>query len=189
MRDIVVVGASAGGVEALTLLVAGLPRGIRAAIIVVLHVAPNYPSALAAILTRSGAVPAEQVESRLQIELGHIYVAPPNRHLVIDDGHLHLEAGPRENGARPAVDVLFRSAARVYGSRVVGIILSGALRDGAEGMAAIKLGGGVTIVQDPEEALFAGMPRSALKASHVDYCLQTRLMPRLLVRLTNRHSV
>jgi two-component system chemotaxis response regulator CheB len=188
VRDIVVVGASAGGVEALTLLVAGLPRSIPAAIIVVLHVPPDSPSALAAILRRSGAVPVQQVESRQLIQLGHIYVAPPNRHLVIDDGHLHLEAGPRENGARPAVDVLFRSAARVYGSRVVGIILSGALRDGAKGMAAIKLGGGVTIVQDPEEALFAGMPRSALKASRVDYCVQTRLMPRLLVLLTSRRS-
>jgi two-component system chemotaxis response regulator CheB len=175
-------------VEALILLVAGLPRSIRAAIIVVLHVPPDAPSALAEILRRSGAVPALQVDCRQRIKYGQIYVAPPNRHLVLDDGHVHLEAGPRENRARPAVDVLFRSAARVYGSRVVGIILSGALRDGAEGMAAIKMGGGITIVQDPDEALFAGMPQSALKASAVDYCVQASLIPRLLVRLTRSKS-
>jgi two-component system chemotaxis response regulator CheB len=181
-RDIVVVGASAGGVEALTRLVAGLPAHIPAAFIVVLHVPPDTPSALAAILARAGPVPAVQVEDRQPIEHGVIYVAPPDRHVVVEDGHLKLETGPRENGARPAIDVLFRSAARVYGRRVVGIILSGVLRDGAQGMAEIKLRGGATIVQDPEDALFEGMPRSALDASPVDYCVQTGAIPTLLAQ-------
>jgi two-component system chemotaxis response regulator CheB len=166
-----------------------LPRGIEAAIIVVLHVPPDTPSALAAILARSGCVPAVQVKGAQLIEHGHIYVAPPNRHLVVDDGHLHLEAGPPENGARPAIDVLFRSAARVYGWRVVGIILSGVLHDGARGLAAIKMQGGITIVQDPDEAQFAGMPRSALSTSEVDYCVQTDAMATLLARLTKHEGI
>ncbi|MBV9600316.1 MAG: chemotaxis protein CheB [Chloroflexi bacterium] len=187
-HDLVVVGASAGGVEALTRLVAGLPQSIDASIVVVLHMPPDTPSQLAAILGRAGALPAFQVDSRRAIEPGHIFVAPPNRHLVVDDGHLDLETGPRENSARPAIDVLFRSAARAYGRRVVGIILSGVLHDGALGLAAIKMRGGITIVQDPEDALFAGMPQSALNASPVDYCVRTNEMPKILLQLTSDGS-
>ncbi|MBV9577461.1 MAG: chemotaxis protein CheB [Chloroflexi bacterium] len=188
-RDIIVVGASAGGVEALTRLVAGLPRRIAAAIVVVLHVPPDTPSALAAILGRAGPLPAVQVEGRRSLEHGRIYVAPPNRHLVVDDGHLDLETGPRENSARPSVDLLFRSAARVYGRRVVGVILSGVLHDGALGLAAIKMRGGITIVQDPEEAMFPDMPQSALHASPVDYCVPTDVIPTLLAEFTSAGPV
>jgi two-component system chemotaxis response regulator CheB len=184
---VVVIGASAGGVEALTRVAAGLPPDFAAAVFVVLHIPPDAPSALAQILARSGPLPTQQVEAIVRIEPGHIYVAPPNRHLVVHAGHAALEAGPRENSARPSVDVLFRSAARAYGSRVVGVVLSGTLRDGALGLAAIKMRGGVTIVQDPDEALFAGMPQNALRTAEIDYCLAAADIPAQLVELTDHH--
>ena len=183
-HQIIVVGASAGGVEALRHMVAGLPPELPAAMFVVLHIPPHAPSSLAPILSRSGPLPATHPRDQEPIELGHIYIAPPNRHLVVHRGHIALEAGPRENGVRPSVDVLFRSAARSYRHHVVGIVLSGTLRDGALGLAAIKLRGGVTIVQDPDEALFAGMPNSALGASQIDYCLGAADIPKRLIELT-----
>ncbi|MBV8718974.1 MAG: chemotaxis protein CheB [Chloroflexi bacterium] len=186
-HDIVVIGASAGGVEALTHVAAGLPQGFAAAVFIVLHLPPDAPSALAAILARAGRVPAMEAKHQLAIEPGTIYVAPPNRHLAVHRGHMVLQAGPRENSARPAVDVLFRSAARAYGRRVVGIVLSGTLRDGALGLAAIKLRGGVTIVQDPQEALFSGMPQSALRATTIDFRLRAADIASQLVKLTS-HS-
>ena len=183
-HDIVVIGASAGGVEALTRVVGGLPADFSAAVFVVLHLPPDAPSALPTILDRAGPLPAVAAEHSQPIQPGRIYVARPNRHLVLRRGHVALEAGPRENSARPAVDVLFRSAARAYGRRAVGVVLSGTLRDGALGLAAIKMRGGVTIVQDPAEALFGGMPESALRTTEVDYCLQTADIPKRLVELT-----
>lgn len=169
-RDIVVVGASAGGVETLTRLVRGFRPDLQAAVLVVLHMPPDVPSALAAILSRAGPLPAQQAEDGAPIKPGHIYVARPNHHLPVRNGRVQVAVGPRENSARPAVDVLFRSAARSYGARVVGIVLSGTLSDGAAGLALIKRRGGMALVQDPEEALFVGMPRSALAATAVDYC-------------------
>jgi len=186
-HDIVVVGASAGGVEALTRVINGLPRDFGAAVFVVLHLPPDVPSALANILNRAGQLPAQPARQNEPIELGRIYVAQPNRHLVVHRGHVTVEAGPRENSARPSVDVLFRSAARAYGRRVVGVVLSGTLRDGALGLAAIKIRNGVTVVQDPAEALFAGMPESALSTIDVDYCLRSADIPTQLVALT-RHT-
>jgi two-component system chemotaxis response regulator CheB len=187
-HDIVAIGASAGGVQALTRVVAGLPPDFRAAVFVVLHVPPDAPSQLATILSRAGRLPASQVDHAQAIKPGHIYVAPPNRHLVLHRGQVTPEAGPRENSARPSVDVLFRSAARAYGARVVGVVLSGTLRDGALGLAAIQMRGGVTIVQDPGEALFAGMPNSALSTTRVDFCLAAADIPIRLVELT-QHAV
>jgi two-component system chemotaxis response regulator CheB len=184
-HDIVAVGASAGGVEALRQLVAGLPDEFAAAVLVVLHMRPNVPSALAAILQRSGGLLVLQAEDEQPIERGHIYVARPNRHLIVKRGRIALEAGPRENSARPSVDVLFRSAARAYGRRVVGVVLSGALHDGALGLAAIKMRGGVAIVQDPAEALFRGMPDSALTMAAVDFCLPVAEISARLVELTH----
>lgn len=133
-HDIVVVGASAGGVEALTRLVGGLPADFSATVFVVWHVPPDAPSALATILDRAGPLPASPAEHHEPIEPGRIYVARPNRHLVLQRGHVALEAGPRENSARPSIDVLFRSAARAYARRAVGVVLSGTLRDGALGL-------------------------------------------------------
>jgi two-component system, chemotaxis family, protein-glutamate methylesterase/glutaminase len=184
-HDIVAVGASAGGVQALTQLVAGLPVDFAAAVLIVLHMRPNVPSALAAILQRSGRLPVLQAEDEQPIERGHIYVARPNRHLILKRSRIALETGPRENSARPSIDVLFRSAARVYGRRVVGVVLSGTLHDGALGLAAIKMRGGVAIVQDPAEALFRGMPDSALTMAPVDLCLPVAEIPARLVELTH----
>jgi two-component system chemotaxis response regulator CheB len=188
-HDVVVIGASAGGVEALRALVAGLPARFAASVFVVLHVPAHTPSGLASILDRSGPLPATQVKRTEAIRGGHIYVAAPGLHLVIERGKVRLDAGPRENRARPAVDVLFRSAARAYGPRVVGVVLSGTLSDGALGLAAIKICDGVTIVQDPEEALFSGMPESALNTASVDYCLRVASIPRKLVELANHAMV
>ena len=187
-HDIIVVGASAGGVEPLIRLVAGLPSDLAAAVFVVLHIPPDVPSALALILNRAGRLPAIQTRDQEPIEPGRVYVAPPNRHMVVRSGHVEIQTGPRENSARPSVDVLFRSAARAFGPRVVGVVLSGALHDGALGLAAIKLRGGVTIVQDPQDALFSGMPESALSAAPVDFRLRAVDIPERLVQLS-KHSL
>lgn len=163
-RDIIVVGASAGGVEALIQLVAALPTDLPAAVFIVLHVPPSNPSILPRILTTHGALPAIHPTDGVPIERGRVYVAPPDHHLMVEQNTVRIVRGPRENNHRPSVDVLFRSAARTYGPRVIGVVLSGTLDDGAAGLAAITRQGGIGIVQDPDEALFSGMPRSAMIA-------------------------
>lgn len=188
-HDIVVIGASAGGVEPLRSLVGALPADFAASVFVVLHVPPDAPSGLAMILDRAAQLSAAQVTRPEPIRRGHIYVAPPNLHLLVRPGVVLADAGPRENRSRPSVDVLFRSAARAYRQRVVGVVLSGTLGDGALGLAAIKLRGGVTIVQDPAEALFPGMPEKALMTARVDYCLGAVDIARQLVQLTEHHLV
>jgi two-component system, chemotaxis family, protein-glutamate methylesterase/glutaminase len=168
-RDMVVVGASAGGVEALTKLVRALPRGYAGTLFVVLHVAPEGTSLLAPILQRAGPLEACDAEGGELPKPGNIYVAPPDRHLLIDDaGRIALSSGPKENGHRPAVDPLFRSAAAVYGPRAVGVVLSGSRDDGTAGLRAIKAAGGVAVVQDPTEAMAPSMPLSALEHVRVD---------------------
>jgi two-component system chemotaxis response regulator CheB len=182
-HDIVVVGASAGGVEALVALVRDLPPDLPAALFVVLHVPPYGESHLPAILTHHGPLPAAHATHGAAITPGRIYVAPPDHHLLVRDGHVELTHGPRENASRPAVDALFRTAARAYGPRVVGVVLSGALGDGSAGLMAIAARGGVTVVQDPAEALFEGMPRTALRYVRVDHVLPVRQIPALVGRL------
>lgn len=167
-RDLVVMGASAGGVETLKAVVAGLPDKFPAAVCVVLHIAPSSPSALADILGRAGRLPCRSADDGETLRSGEILVAPPDRHLVVEDGRVRLTVGPRENGHRPSVDALFRSAASQRADGVVGVILSGTRDDGAAGMAAIKANGGATVVQDPDDALYGGMPASALAHLAVD---------------------
>jgi two-component system chemotaxis response regulator CheB len=182
-RDIVCIGASAGGVEALTRLVAPLPRDLAAALLVVLHV-PARGSVLPDILRRAGDLPVAHADAGDPIERGRIYVAPPDLHLVVDNGAVALVRGPKENGHRPAIDPLFRSAARGYGSRVVGVVLSGALDDGSLGLADIKRAGGLTLVQDPDEALYPSMPARAIEHVRPDHVLSIEEIAALLARLS-----
>ena len=160
-RDLIVVGASAGGVDALQRLVAGLPAELPASILVVLHLAAGT-SVLDQILARAGELPVTQARDGEQLERGHVYVGPPDRHLLVRGTQLRLSAGPRENGHRPAIDPMFRSAARAYGKRVIGVVLTGTLDDGTDGLRFIKERGGATVVQDPADAVYADMPRSAV---------------------------
>ena len=182
-RDIIVLGASAGGVQALCKVIEDLPPNLPAAVFVVLHVAPDGHSAMPAILTRSGCLPASHPEDGEVIRPGRIYVAPPDRHLAIRNSHIHLSRNASENGHRPAVDVLFRSAARAYGPRVAGVVLTGNLDDGTVGLAAIKKCGGVAVVQDPEDADYPSMPASALANVAVDHVLPLAQIGGLLDRL------
>jgi two-component system chemotaxis response regulator CheB len=186
---IVVVGASAGGVEALSALVHGLPADLRAALFVVLHTAPKGYSLLPEILARAGNLPAEHPIDASKIEPGHIYVAPPDLHLLISKDRIHLSHGPRENGFRPAVDPLFRSAAEAYDGATIGVVLSGNLADGAAGLRAIKEHGGQTIVQDPDEAPFQSMPTSALELGPVDFTLPVEQIGPTIARLVGGRTV
>jgi two-component system chemotaxis response regulator CheB len=162
---VIVVGASAGGVEALSALVADLDEDLGAALLVVLHVAPTE-SALPRILERAGRLPAEHPADRAPLVANRIYVAPPDRHLLAGRDRVRVVRGPQENGHRPAIDPLFRSAAVSFGPRTVAVILSGSLDDGAAGCAAVSRHGGTVIVQDPDEATYASMPLNAIAADH-----------------------
>lgn len=190
-RDLVVVGASAGGVEALRELVHGLPPDFDATIFAVLHIAPSGPSILPQILARAGVLAARHPDASGTdgiFQPRTIYVAPPDRHMVIEGDHVFSVMGDKENRHRPAIDLLFRSAARFHGPRVIGVILTGALDDGAAGLAMVKRQGGLAIVQDPDDALFPSMPRSAMSQVAVDYCVPLAEIPGLLARLTREET-
>jgi two-component system chemotaxis response regulator CheB len=185
-HDIIVVGASAGGIEALTNLVSSLPSNFSASIFVVVHFPANKPSALPRILSRAGPLQAIHPKDGEKIKKGHIYAAPPDWQLLLENGTIRLARGPREHGFRPAIDPLFRSAALSFGSRVVGVVLSGTLDDGSAGLVAIKRHGGYSIVQDPNEALYSGMPVSAIQHDHVDRILPVSEIASTLVELASR---
>lgn len=187
-RDIIVIGASAGGVEALRTIVAGLPGDLPASLFVVLHTSPQSPSVLADILDRSGPLPACYAEDGERIKPGRVYVAPTDRHLIVEPTRVRLTRGPKENHFRPAVDPLFRSAAQAYGPRVVGVILTGALNDGTSGLLAVKQLGGTAVVQEPREAPIASMPLSALEHVEVDYRLPLAEIAPRLVRLATSQA-
>jgi two-component system chemotaxis response regulator CheB len=184
---IVVIGASAGGVDALLKLVAALPTDLPAAVFIVLHVG-SHKSELPGLLDRLGGLPAAHAEDGDSIESGRIYVAPPDHHMVIQRGRISLTKGPRENWARPAIDPLFRSAADVYGPNVIGAILTGALNDGTAGLYQVAQAGGVTVVQDPLDAHNPSMPESALTHVAVDHCLPLVKIGPLLVGLIDERS-
>ena len=187
-HDIVVIGASAGGVEALSELARGLPADLPAAVFVTVHFPAASTSVLPNILSRAGALPAVHAEDRMPIERGTIYVAPPDRHLILAPDGMRLVRGPQENGNRPAIDPMFRSAAVAFGARVVGVVLTGNLDDGTSGLLAIKRRGGLAVVQDPDDALFPSMPRSALKYVDVDRTAPIARLGPLLGELTGAAS-
>ncbi len=182
-HDIVVVGGSAGAIQPLVKIVAQLPADLAATLFVVIHRSAEAPQRLAEILRRESGLRAMEAADGMTIEHGVIHVAPPDRHLLVEESAIRVVHGPKENRHRPAIDPLFRSAAWAYGPRVVGILLSGGLNDGAAGLWAIETCGGTTIVQDPEEARFPGIPRSALENMDVDHCVRSTEMAMLISRL------
>jgi two-component system chemotaxis response regulator CheB len=168
---VVVVGASAGGVEALVTFVGALPADTREAVCVVLHISPAGTSAMPHILGRAARMPVHSPADGDALLGGHIYVAPPDHHLEVEPGRIRLTQSPRENGHRPAIDATMRSAAETYDGRVIGVVLSGSRDDGTAGLLAIRRNGGRCLVQDPEEALYAGMPTNAIEHVDVDAVL------------------
>lgn len=167
-HDLVLIGASAGGIEVLRRLVADLPDDLPAAVLICVHIPEDAPGALPSILSRAGGLKAAFAEHGEALVNGTIRIAPPGRHLLVHDGHVVLSRGPRENGHRPSIDVLFRSAAVAFGSRCIGVIMSGALDDGVAGLRAIKRRNGLAVVQDPHDALYRSMPERALGHVEVD---------------------
>jgi two-component system chemotaxis response regulator CheB len=182
MARVVVIGASQGGVTALHTLISGLTHDFPAPILVALHIGGS-PSILPSILSDIDGFTAAFARNGERVINGQIYVAPPDQHMLLVDGHVQLSRGPRENFSRPAIDPLFRSAALAYGDDAIAVVLSGRLNDGTAGLYEIKRRGGTAIVQTPAEAEAPDMPRSALENVSVDYCLPVREIPRLLIRL------
>jgi len=183
-RDIVVVGGSAGSLEPLKTLVSQLPGNLTASLLVVVHIPGDGASILPQILTSAGQLPALHPIDGQRIEPGVIYIAPSDHHLLVADGNVKVTRGPRENRHRPAIDPLFRTAARSYGCRVVGIVLSGLLDDGAAGLMAIRMRGGLGVVQDPVEASYPEMPARALQYAGADCVLRVKDIAKLLVDLS-----
>jgi two-component system chemotaxis response regulator CheB len=176
-----VIGGSAGSIQSLETIVSDLPRDFPGAVFVVVHMPADYPSMLPDVLSRVGPLPASNPTDLEQIRHAHIYVARPDHHLLIDDGRVRVQRGPRENRHRPAIDPLFRTAAREYGPRVIGLVLSGLQDDGSAGLYAIKRRGGIAIVQDPRDTLWDAMPRNALSYASPQYVLRTHEIPPYLV--------
>jgi two-component system chemotaxis response regulator CheB len=193
-RDVIVVGTSAGGLEALKSLVSQLPANLAASVFIVWHMPADQPSFMPQILERHSALPVVPVSDCATIQPGTIYVVTPDHHLVLESsrsmelgepGQMRVTHGPRENMFRPSIDVLFRSAARAFGPRVIGVVLTGMLDDGASGLYSIKAFDGVAVVQDPVDAMFPDMPISAMKAVKVDHSVSIAEMGQVLVQLVN----
>jgi two-component system chemotaxis response regulator CheB len=186
LRRVVGIGASAGGVDALTRVLRNVERGVPAALLVVLHVPATGRSVLAPILDRRTDLDVRVAEDGEEIVPGRVYVAPPDRHLIVSSGRVRLERGPKENAARPAVDPMLRSLAAAYGDHAVAVVLSGALGDGSSGALAVKLAGGTVIVQDPEDATVPSMPESALRAvGRADAILDADAVGRAITNLAD----
>lgn len=185
---IIVIGASAGGYAVLQRMVAALPADLPAALFIVWHLPPDSVGLLPEVLNRARALPAAHARDGEKIIPGRIYVAPPDWHLLVEPGHVRVTRGPKENHFRPAVDPLFRSAAFAYGPRVIGVVLSGALDDGAAGLRTVKRRGGTAVVQDPHDAEVSQMPFSAIHATEVDYVLPAAELAALLVQLSQERA-
>ena len=170
-RDIIVIGGSAGATAPLKQILGRLPADLPAAVFIVLHIPAQGVGILSTVASAAGRLPVRQAENGMVIENGHVYLAAPDHHLLILESHMMLGRGPRENMVRPAIDPLFRSAALHYGPRVIGVVLSGLLSDGAAGLCAIKRCGGVALVQDPHDAISDEMPLRALETTTVDLCI------------------
>ncbi len=182
-RDIVVIGASAGGVEALKTVLSGLPKDFPASVFVTIHTMPTGPGYLAQVLARVSPLPVEQAKNNEEIRAGFVYVAQPNLHLIMKRGRLRNRFLPKENGTRPAIDPMFRSAAQSYSRRVIGVLLTGELDDGTAGLGVIKDEGGIIIVQDPKDAMHPDMPTSAIQSLKPDYVVPLAEIAPLLVKL------
>jgi two-component system, chemotaxis family, protein-glutamate methylesterase/glutaminase len=187
-HDMIVIGASAGGVEALITVVGALPAGLPAAIFLAMHIPAQSPGLLPDILNRCGRLHAVHPVDGQAIQYRHIYVAPPDHHLLVEEGIVRVVRGPKENRHRPAIDPLFRSAVRTYGARVVGVILTGSMDDGTAGLMAIKRRGGKAIVQDPQDALFSSMPQSAIAHVEVDHVVPLSGVGPLLAKLAHEEA-
>src|SRR5689334_23277097 len=182
-QRIIVMGASTGGFEAFRKIISKLPADFNSSIFIVWHIAPDIRGILPQVLNNVSGIHAANAYDKEEIKPNRIYVAPPDHHLVVEQGRVRVTHGPKENRFRPAVDPLFRSAAYTYGNRVIGVILSGALDDGTAGLWTVKHFGGITIVQDPMDAEVPSMPENALREVSVDYCVGVSELPELLVRL------
>jgi two-component system chemotaxis response regulator CheB len=187
-KDIIVIGASAGGVEALQRLCAALPADLPASVFIAQHLSPSARSMLPQLLDRASPLRAISPVDGQAIEHGHIYVGGPDHHMLLREGRVLMRRGPLENRTRPAANALFRSAAIHYGGRVIGVVLTGLLDDGTDGLITIKAAGGLSVVQDPEDAEWPSMPRNALKRDHVDHSMPLADIPALLVRLTREEA-
>ena len=187
-KDIIVIGSSAGGVDALTRLCAALPADLPATVFVAQHLSPSAKSVLPQLLDRAGPLKALSPVDGEAFERGHIYVAGPDRHLLIRPDKVLVRRGPVENRTRPAVNALFRSAARAYGGRVIGVVLTGLLDDGTDGLIAIKAAGGTSVVQDPDEAEWPSMPLNAVKRDHVDHIVELVDIAALITRLVQEKA-
>jgi len=182
-RDIVVIGSSAGGIGAIGQLLRDLPADLPAALFIVLHLSPTMNSHLPQIWNRESHMKVIHPSGGERLEHGRVYVAPPDYHLLCDDGRVQVGKGPKENRHRPCIDVLFRSAAENFGSRAIGVVLTGSLDDGTAGLWHIKKRGGIAIVQSPEDALYPSMPLNAMNYVKVDYSVPIKEMGRLITSL------
>ncbi len=183
MPNIIVIGASAGGVGPLREIVRALPADLPAAIFIVMHLSPHAPSLLPQILSTSDSIRVDAAVDCERIQPSRVYVARPDLHMLIEPGRVHLTHGPKENRHRPAIDPLFRTAARAYGSRVLGIVLTGLMDDGAVGLHVVKHEGGMAIVQDPNDAMFPSMPESAMRKVPVDFVLPASEIARKIIEV------
>ncbi len=184
-RDLVAIGASRGGLDALRFLAGRMQPDLPASILVTLHLPSGFESSLDEILTGSGPLPAQFAYDGVTLQRGHIYIAPPERHLLLDGDHLALGTGPRENFARPAIDPMFRSVGVCCGYRAIGVVLTGELMDGASGLSALRQCGGIAVVQEPSDAAFGEMPEAALE-SRPDHVTRLFDMPDLLDSLVQQ---